>query len=668
MHIVLMLIITIGSYFLINLLVENEKLSVFLKGLLVGVMLLVVIISISSKPPMETTSNSDDSHEVIVNEEEKEPDTGLEINALLNEINFEFESDHGRYGTIREWKIKSGSLRAQINSITNNIEKGNFQRVKELLPQLHDQNNYITEIKINYMVAVFMSENNYKDALRIVLHKMKFEKESYDGDPKRFRFDMVYLLRYMYLNNGLEASKQLVDELKTEYPNSDLSYVWFTITVKNFDDLYSDGFEDPFKKGGSKEHYLKTFIATNPEDRFIDHAYYYLGDYQQIIDNYPESDIRSRAYYAKAKDLYHDMYHKMTDDKNYRWREGYIFEDEALQTVTNYFNEYFEDNAYGYFTYYGIEKLLNLYDWHYRKTGDYSWYIDLLEKMAEDSNKYDVQGPNGYYGYYSRSMTGLMQNVASSLMYEFSESEEMVQWPEAEKERIEGFLDIGMVNTINRGLANNAFKNDDFVKSKEYFDEVGDDYSYGYYYGHYLTRDRVRLLNELTNVIGKTDKKSLFRIANRLKDNHEKTLAIKYYEKLEKMTITDEELAQIYMYKAYCYRKLKMPVKMFLTHEYIAENLKKTTLADDALAETGLYYLLHTKETEKARQIFNQVIKIYPNSNTVNDAYNWIAWSYLRDRSYKKALEAYKVLHAKFPDDNFGVNALRNIKKIEEEK
>ena len=118
------------------------------------------------------------------------------------------------------------------------------------------------------------------------------------------------------------------------------------------------------------------------------------------------------------------------------------------------------------------------------------------------------------------------------------------------------------------------------------------------------------------------------------------------------------------MHKAYCYRKNRDFDEMFLAHEKIANDYANTELADDALAETGVYYLLYDKDTATARDIFNKVIEKYPNRNAVDNAYNWIAWSYLQDKNYPKALEAYEELRTKFPEYDYGVNAIRNIKKI----
>ncbi len=87
-------------------------------------------------------------------------------------------------------------------------------------------------------------------------------------------------------------------------------------------------------------------------------------------------------------------------------------------------------------------------------------------------------------------------------------------------------------------------------------------------------------------------------------------------------------------------------------------------LADDALTEIGVYYLLWgASDYERARNYFEQVITRYPNGNAVDNALNWKAWSFMKQRDYKLALSAYIDLVRKVPTSRFATYAFSNFVK-----
>ena len=57
-------------------------------------------------------------------------------------------------------------------------------------------------------------------------------------------------------------------------------------------------------------------------------------------------------------------------------------------------------------------------------------------------------------------------------------------------------------------------------------------------------------------------------------------------------------------------------------------------------------------QMDKARQIFNQLIKDYPKSKNADNAQFWIGESYYRDKWYEKAILEYQNVIEKFPHGN----------------
>jgi len=327
--------------------------------------------------------------------------------------------------------------------------------------------------------------------------------------------------------------------------------------------------------------------------------------------------------------------------------KDYVFNEEEIDLVTDNFNDYLERYMDSGYSIYAVEKLMNLYGRCYRMTGDYSYYFDLISFIKNDT----VGG--------KKEKSELLNYISRRIMYSFEDNKSLIESDEELEQSVSIIeMDEELSSKIKIGLANNAFDNDELLVALKYYEEIN------YKYLNYTAERRLKIIYSLFTYIGDTDKESLFKAASILKETREKSLAIRYYEKLEKLDLNDEEFSKLYMHKAYCYRKNRDFDEMFLAHEKIANDYANTELADDALAETGVYYLLYEKDTATAREIFNKVIEKYPNRNAVDNAYNWIAWSYLQDKNYPKALEAYEELRTKFPEYDYGINAIRNIKKI----
>lgn len=566
------------------------------------------------------------------------------VEYALNNIKQKFVSDDGYYRSWRDIRkyIDDDKVEKQIELITAYIEIQDFEGLRQIILDIPDYNNYVKEIKMNYIVPILMSEDNYIDALRIV--QSKYVSEYKKG---RFRFDTLYLERYLYLNHGFDYSRNLIDELLKEFPNDDLSYVWFAITEKNFYDLYTNGICMPVVVDGEQYELLKYLIENYPEDPFIDHAYYYIGDYDTIINDFPDSDILDRALYAKA----YVAYQEAKGTGYFYYDPDIIIDPDKIEIATGYFFEYLERYPNSRYAEDAINKLLTLYTAHYRITNDDHYYYNLIEKVMKlpyitSENESNLLGQITYL---------IRREYIESGLYIGLESDSMVRLNSIQ-------MDETYRTRILTGLAHNAFKFDELQVAFTIFD-MGEFEYFGYW-----EKARYDTLFDLYYLIDKADKDSLFETADILRDNDEYTLSILYYSKLENMDLNDEELSKAKMLKASSYREVDDSKNMIASYQYIVDNLSKTKFADDALAEIGVYYLLdyREKDSDKAREIFEQVISEYPNTNSINNAYNWIAWSYLQEKRYEEALVAYEELRDKFPLNRLGINARFNIMKIKD--
>lgn len=566
------------------------------------------------------------------------------VKYALDNINIKFVSDDGYYWSwwdIRK-HIEDDKVQKQVELMTAYIEIQDFEGLRKIILDVPDYNNYFKEIKINYIVPILMSEDNYEDALRIV--QSKYIAEYKTG---RFRFDTLYLERYLYLNHGLDYSINLIDNLMNEFPDDDLSYIWFAITEKNFDDLYTKGICLPLEKGSEQYELLQFLIENYPDDSFIDHAYYFMGEYETVISDFPNSSIYDRALYARAYKAYQDA----VGEDYYYYDTSIVIDTEKIDNATDYFFEFLKKYPSSEFAEDAVEKLLTLYTAHYRTSRDDHYYYDLIDKI------YNL--PNGFIDY----KDNLLDYVTYLIRREYIYCDSYIGLDSESMERLDtSNLEEEYRTRILTGMAHNAFNSDRLDEAVQLF-EIAD-------YNYFDEWDKARFdtLYDLYNVMEIVDKDSLFDVADILRSNDEYELSIVYYEKLEAMDLSNQELSKVKMLKASSYREINDSENMIVTYKYIVDNLSETKFADDALAEIGVYYLLYyeMRDREKARCIFRQIIEEYPNTNSINNAYNWIAWSYLQDENYEAALIAYEELRDKFPLNRLGLNARFNIMKIKD--
>lgn len=615
---------------------RNQRSKKYRYWMALGGMLLVI--GLSGCHPGQSEVKADDASDIGKNG--KDP----LVTYAMDNMPWKFKSDDGRYDLEFRWDNDAYFADAKevlyIDLMTTYIHEGDFETLRELIYRVPEfEKGIMSEVKINYIVPILMSEGNYLDALRIVQEKYKTETES----SHRFLFDTVYLEHYLYVNQGFDEAKATIDTLRETYSNQDLSYIWFGVTQKNFYDLRDNGYCVPFEEGSEEYRFLSQLVKDYPEEPFMDYAYYFLGDYETIIEAFQESPIYDRAMYARANRAYDEAWGE--------WEEGYKHVDKVkMDEAEGYFFEYLKTYIDSDYAYYAVRKMLTLYNNYFAQTGDDSGYYDLLYLVQDSKNEtYRLDVVKDY-----------MEYISSIMEREYKQTRHIVEQSEERDRLIEGIESEPIRNTIKTGLAHNAFNHDQLELAMAYFLDV----EYGYY--DRWDEQRVDILYHVLRYSNKDSEENLYQIATTLKENQEYELALEYYDKAKAKTSDDEQRSRIEMMRAGCYRKLEERDKMLAVYEDIVETLPKTQYADDALAEVGVYYLLYERDEEAARPYFEQVIDKYPGTNAVDNAYNWIAWSYIEERDDEAALKVYEELLQEYPDSEFGINAQINIRAIEE--
>jgi hypothetical protein len=119
------------------------------------------------------------------------------------------------------------------------------------------------------------------------------------------RWELAYVIYYFRRNAGIEKCEKAISQLLKQSSRRDLSYVWMAVDPASHFRLLEREMHPEKELHSYQQEILRYVIAKYPTDPFIDHAYYFLQDYAEVISGYPNSLILDRAYYADASTRYY---------------------------------------------------------------------------------------------------------------------------------------------------------------------------------------------------------------------------------------------------------------------------------------------------------------------------------------------------------------------------
>lgn len=557
-----------------------------------------------------------------------------------------------------EMSYEERKVTKTISGLLSDREMHKAEKVLDLFrPTTNEGQIYLSR----YKTTIYFWRKDYKAALLSVL-------ERYNGLPLsdvRFRYDLAYIIYHMRFDRGVKYAEEIISSLRKTNPRRDLSYVWMGIhptplvrLIKK--DLY------PYQELHQKQkEILRYVLATYPDDKFIDHAYYLLHMYDKIITHIPDSMILEESYYAK---VYRDHTLKLKwpvsdtqieetlsviDKRNMREQISAI--QPIAHEVMNEYHDFIDHFQNGSFLVSAFKGLL-----------DASLYL------SEESEK--IEAINGAYNKYKAlEKNSLSKALAQLVMEEMLEHTQkflidlnhtrinvvLKQLPEEIASRTD-------LNLIHSRIARSLFNNRDHMTSLVVYKKINAEWN-GYYKDEKL---RVEKLKEIALILlksndnGMQNKDFLFKIAMALKGTkHDAIHAIPYLN--EYMRISNKtEYAKIEMLKAFCFRDSYNGKLMVESYNRIINDYPDSEFADDALAEIGVYHLLWEGDAKKAISTFDKVISKYPNGNAVDNALNWKAYAQMKNGDYVAAYNTLVRLIKKEPLSRFAKYAFSNIAKI----
>lgn len=120
---------------------------------------------------------------------------------------------------------------------------------------------------------------------------LKFICAQYANKPERdvrFRYQIHAHMRRIALHEGYDDAENIVRHFKAACRRADFSYIWAGIPLKKIEDLVQDG-RVTIVSDGPDASYLRFCLERYPNDPFLDHAYFFLGRYQELVDRFPNS-------------------------------------------------------------------------------------------------------------------------------------------------------------------------------------------------------------------------------------------------------------------------------------------------------------------------------------------------------------------------------------------
>lgn len=625
-----------------------------------------------------------------------------------------------RYYRRIEENVTDEPLKKELSQVVQLTEEGEFQQAYQALQQLPAESDFVKSFKLDFSTPLLFAEGDYQSALESVIQKREFLSMA---DEQYIR-DMAYIIYHHRREKGQQAAEESLKMLQQQYEDKELSYVWMAIHPKALERLLASNLY-PYQNLHDKQlAILRDVVKKHPNDPYIDYAYYFLHQYEKIITDFPQSPILDRAYYSHAYlpyyqkdlrkyevrsyrgDVYLPYYHMQLDGQPPALRTELL---EIAERFTNLVRKFPANKL----TLEAYPKLANCYlnlpDAHesFRKFSElYTLTVELLNADVEkdlvdeylsiiDRNSYTFPAKHGA--------------EAGEELYKFLQT-----LPSAT-------IDL---HELEHKIAIQYFAERNYRKSVEFYDKLPEDWELS---PRAITRKIA--LKQIMDLKEQPDSKAyLFKMGLILKNaGQDAEHAIPFFDQYLEKYADEEEIPKILMLKAACYRNARNAPAMLELYQRVVQEYPDSEFADDALAETGTYYLLwsrtaeplrarpieepdeplitqpieeesaepliaqpieeesnelpiplliaepvedlspplETNPHEKARNVLYQVIEKYPDGNAADNSYNWIAWSYLQDCQCRKAREVYQQILQKFPISRFRDYATDNIQKID---
>lgn len=547
-------------------------------------------------------------------------------------------SAESRINCCPEWEIAGAGVAEHLKSgmlhVLQLFGQKRYEEARQELDLLAESEDIVKRFKADYRTAIFFAEKRYREALESVLARYAALPLS----DVRYRWDVAYIIYYFRRERGVAEVEQAIAELRQRYRRLDLSYVWMGIQPGAHERLIQSDLRPGQWLHPDQLAILRDVLQRHPDDAFIDHALYFLKEYDRIIREHPRSLILDRAYYARAAVLSNEL---LTH------RE--LASEELIARICAAYEEFLQRFPKNNLAPRALYGLVNVQLMRSDPVAAYlavqaatRKYVQVEPELASDDPS-QWSAVRSQVEFYVGSLSG------------------------AAAEAIHGAAsdDVPLRRTsLQRVVALAFFNERNYAKSLQYYDGLDSKLDLG-------KRERariaaIRLAAEHQPATASSE--DALRIGLAFKDSiSAASHASPYFARYLELAQTDADRARALLLQAFAYRNAGDAERMLTTLNELLARFPASDLADDALAEIGVYYVLWGfPDYQKAINVFATVVQRYPNSNAVDNSYNWIAYALMRAGAYQDARKMYQAINSEFPLTRFARYAQNNLEVLDQ--
>ena len=184
-----------------------------------------------------------------------------------------------------------------------------------------------------YVIAAYTGTKDFKQAAIEILKRDKLRNVK----DMSLKEDLAHVLRNYYIINGLHNTINLIEDLKKDYGNKIISYFWSFTPIDTMRNLRNNIHYLGDEKFQNVE--IESLIKEFPKDKYIDYAYYMLGDYEKALKERPNSDIKAVLIYANGYKTINKIVDDIFNINNNLSKINKISPNEIKQAI-NSFKEY----------------------------------------------------------------------------------------------------------------------------------------------------------------------------------------------------------------------------------------------------------------------------------------------------------------------------------------
>jgi len=487
----------------------------------------------------------------------------------------------------------------------------------------------IDKLVAGYLNASFYGSRNYKKALRFICDFIQNNPERHVFD----KYDVHAHVRAIAIKKGRGEAELYLTKLRSHYENLLLSPVWAGIPLVKMEYLAKGWhvYKEEYKLFQNDRDYLEYIIKKYPNDMFLDHAFYFLHDFKQIVKNYEESPLVEFATYLYWKTIYRSDV--ITVDNVDNFVSNYL---NKLKIESNEAQEIIRDVIYYYADELLPEKALLLYDSYSKKYNLYPRIIESLLRLGRLSEAQEIA--------YEQ-----VPKLSNKLFY-VKNGRSKFEWIYRQERN-----DIGW-ELLEEG---------EFHKARKFYERIAKYLNNNSIMPTWF-RTRLDKIAQIDWLIRQGLCSSLLVEGIKSRD----FLSLHIASTIFKKVLSECNENSLIMQKAHyllgaTYKRMGHYKQWKNSMEIFTQLYPDSHLADDALADVGVYYEEFEQNNLIAEKYYLKVIKVYSDGNAKDNVMYRLANILFHHGEVWRALKLYKDIIIEYPRGRIAKKARRFVNRRE---